>query len=118
MKSTLTIVALMASMSSFAATEFSAKMLNVTCKITDTQVTRTQAFGKEAKAPSFTEKRSISLENVDKIAKAAADASTGRPSYDPDFTYTVNVDGKSYPVNGDESKESLVVVQLINKLCR
>lgn len=117
MKTALVTISLMASMSSFAATEFSGKMLNVTCKITGTQVTRTQTFGKEKKS-SFTEKKSISLENFDFVAKAAAESSTGNPSYDPDFTYAVTYEGKTYPVNADDSKESLTIVQVINKLCR
>jgi hypothetical protein len=117
MKKSFALATLMLSMTSIAATEFNAKMLNVDCKITSTEVTRTYTVGKENKA-SFTEKKEISMKGIDALAKIAAASTSGRPSTDTEYVYNMTYEGKTYLLSLDDSKESTTLMNIVSRLCR
>lgn len=117
MTGSIAAMGLVIGMSAFA-TEFNAKIDDVQCRIVNNTVTRTQTFGKDVTA-SFTETKKVSISGMEELAYRVAATSTQTPtSEDGSFRYTMSVDGKPYHLNVNDSKESMILVRMITKLCR
>lgn len=118
MKFLVTLTALTLSVSAFA-TEFKAQIMDIDCTITsEGKVTRTQTFGKEAKA-SFTEVKMISFKNLEALLPKVMEVSSQLPAQNEDgFAYTMIHEGKTYTLDTRDSKESMFLVRMITKSCR
>ncbi len=111
-----TIAALFAfSFSSLASVTLKGKMDKVNCLIKDNQMTRVQTFGKNGL--SFTSTEMISMNGLEDAVKAAEVAVTERP-VDPDYEFYATVDGRSFRLNIQDSKDATSVIQLMVKACR
>lgn len=115
MKKFLTAICLVSSVSAFAV-EFSAKIEDTKCTIKNGVVTRTQTIGKD-KLASFTETKNIKM-NVDAaLIEKAIETATERPA-NADYVYTMTHEGKTYTLATDDSKESIVLMRMITRICR
>lgn len=116
MKSIITVFALALSASSFA-TELRGRILDIDCVISAKGVaTRTQSIGKEV---SFTETKSITLNNIEAIIPKVVQVSReGVPGANEEYAYSIKHDGRTYILNYDDSKESMFLVKLIGRVCR
>lgn len=109
-------IALMAS--SAFATEFSARIDNIDCKISNGVVSRTQSFGKDMKA-SFTETKTVSMKGTEAFIRLATETASQLPaSENSDFSYTMSHEGKTYYLDVDDSKETMYLIRMITKICR
>jgi len=116
MKNLFITVCLVLSVSAFA-TDFTAKMEDVSCTIKNGIVTRTQTFGKDALG-SITETKSVKM-NADALIMKAMETSTQVPAgADDDYVYSMIHEGKTYTLNVNDSKESMFLVRMITKSCR
>ena len=103
------------SLSSLASVSLKGKMDNVNCTIRDNQVTRVQTFGKNGL--SFTATEMISMNGLEDAVKSAEVTATERPA-DPDYEFYATIDGRSFRLNTQDSKDATSVIQLMVKACR
>lgn len=113
MKTFILISALLASASSFA-TDFSVKIEDIRCTISNDQVTRVEKVG----PASFTEKKTVSITGIDSLVKKVATVSSELPANSKDeYIFEMTHEGKTYTLNMDDSKESMILVRFLSKIC-
>lgn len=116
MKLALTLATFVLASSAFA-TDFFAKIDNVDCTIVNGNVTRTLNFGKEFTG-SVTETKTVSMKGLAPfIEKAIATARDLDPA-NPEFSYKMKHEGKTYILSTDDSRESMALVRMITNICR
>ncbi len=109
-------IALMTSVTVFAA-DFSARIDNIDCKISNGTVSRTQTFGKDTKA-SFTETKTVTLNGAEALIKLASETASQIPASEAEFSYSMTHEGKTYYLDVNDSKETMYLIRMITKLCR
>lgn len=114
MKTLIALTAIMFSFSSFAA-DFIIKIEDVTCTISKGVVTRTQKVG----VASFTEKKNVSIAGIDELIVKATEVSSQLPAnQEENFIHQMIVNGKTYTLNLNDSKESMTLIRLTSRICR
>ena len=113
---TLATLGIILTTGAFANVSFKANYLRTECIISNGEVTRTMAFGKE-KDLKFTEVTKLSFQGLEAYARRAASTSTGQDSND-ESVYEMNLDGTQYILNTKDSADSLALVQMIVKACK
>lgn len=116
MKKLFVLISLVFSVTALA-TDFTAKMEDVTCSIKNGLVTRTQVFGKDALG-SITEMKVVKMNAEALIAKAMEVSSQTPARADELYVYTMTHEGKTYTLNTQDSKESMFLIRMITKSCR
>ena len=105
------------SFQAMAGVELHAKLLRDHCTIKDGHVTRTFVISDDG-ALNFTTSRAVNLQGLEKFARVAVTQITDGPNLDPNFKYEVRLNGESYEIKQDDSKEALNLIQLIVKACK
>lgn len=113
MKTYILLAALLTSVSAFAA-EFNVKIEGITCSLSNGTVTRTHTIGNA----SFTEKKTISTSGFDALISKAAETASETPVTNEFYSFKMKHEGKTYTLNTEDSNESLVLIQLLSKICR
>lgn len=107
-------MALSLSFSSFAA-DFVLKIDDVNCTISKGVVTRTQKVG----VASFVEKKNVTMNGIDELVAKAAEVSSQLPvNPAEEYVHQMIVDGKTYTLNLNDSKESMTLIRLTSRICR
>lgn len=114
MKSIITLAVLAFSLSSLAAVELRSQVNAETCTIKGDKVTKTTSLlNGELK---FTTTETVKIEGLEKIARIAAASNTGTTN--EFFTYELILDGQTYVLNTSDSKESMMIVNMMSRLCK
>lgn len=114
MKSIITLAVLTFSLSSFAAVELKSKVNSETCTIKGDKVTKTTSLmNGELK---FTTTDTVKIEGLEDIARRAVASNTGTAN--EYFTHELVLDGQTYVLNTNDSKESMMLVNMMSRLCQ
>jgi hypothetical protein len=116
MKFVFAIAAIAMSASVFA-TDFTAKFEEVDCKISNGNVTRTMTFGKDNKV-SATETSTVSFEGLTPVIEKAVAQTSGRPSRSWMYSFSVTHEGQTHLLNPEDSNEALLLIKLLQRVCR
>jgi hypothetical protein len=110
----LTVFALTSSAFAF---DFTAKFEEFDCKIVNGQVTQTITYGKQNKVSS-TETKTVTLEGLAPVVEKAIAQTSGRPSRSWMYEFTVTHEGQTYLLNPEDSTESMLLIKLLQNICR
>lgn len=102
------------SFSSFASIQLRSKVHNESCTIVGDKVTKTTSMlNGELK---FTTTETVKIEGLEAIARRAIETNTGTSN--DFFTHQLVLDGQTYTLNVSDSKESMVLVNMMSRICK
>lgn len=102
------------SLSSFAAVELRSQVNAESCSIKGDKVTKTTSLlGGELK---FTTNTTVKIEGLNEIARRVAESSTNTGN--DYFAHELILDGQTYTLNSSDSTESLILINMISKICK
>lgn len=114
MKTFITIAVLSLSLSSFAAIELRSQVNTESCTIKGDKVTKTTSLmNGELK---FTTTETVKIEGLEAIARRVIATNTGTAN--EYFTHELILDGQSYILNTNDSKESMMLVNMMGRICK
>ena len=114
LKITLITSLLALSFASLASVELKSQINADTCTIKGGKVTKTTALmNGEVK---FTVEKAVKFEGLEDLARRVSETSTNtRNEY---FTHELVLDGKTYILNSEDSKETMVLLSVMGRLCQ
>lgn len=112
----LTILASLLTLSSvsMAAVELKAQIDSDTCTIKNGKVTKTTTLSKGE--VSFTVEKAVKFDGLEALARRVSE--TSRNTGSEYFSHELTLDGKTYLLNADDSKDSMILVSIISRLCK
>lgn len=114
MKKLIAMVAFILSLSALASVELRSQVNSESCIIKGNEVTKTTSMLNGEL--SFTTTSMVKIEGLEQIARRAADSTTGTAN--DYFTHELVLDGQTYTLNVSDSTESMVLVNMMSRICK